>query len=158
LGFAVGRAARDGAIGNLHDLQHGNVSGAASEAVAAARALGGDEQLGGARVLRERLGQMGFSVVAPRRGVPLGTQFSSDYAGHIDVGPNGERLLIALSTMGQIVEIDTASGAPLWRYRKIFSAAGYPGAASDERRAVSVEAFGASYVDKQTFAPVFGYQ
>jgi hypothetical protein len=119
---------------------------------------GGDKQLGGARVLRERLGQNGFSVVAPRRGVPLGTEFSSDYAGHIDVGPNGDRLLVALSTMGQIIEVDLASGKPLWRYRKIFPAAGYPGAASDEQRAVSVEAFGASYVDKQAFAPVFGYQ
>ena len=53
---------------------------------------------------------------------------------------------------------DKASGKPLWRYRKIFPAAGYPGAASDEQRAVSVEAFGASYVDKQAFAPVFGNQ
>ena len=60
--------------------------------------------------------------------------------------------------MGQIIEVDLASGKPLWRYRKIFSAAGYPGAARDEQRAVSVEAFGASYVDKQAFAPVFGYQ
>jgi hypothetical protein len=119
---------------------------------------GGDKQFGGARVLRERLGQNGFSVVAPRRGVPLGTAFSSDYAGHIDVGPHGDRLLVALATMGQILEVDLASGKPLWRYRKIFPAAGYPGAASDEQRAVSVEAFGASYVDKQAFAPVFGYQ
>jgi hypothetical protein len=119
---------------------------------------GGDERLGGARVLRERLGELDYSVVVPRREVPLGTQFSSEYAGHIDVGPNGDRLLIALATMGQIVEVDLASGKPLWRYRKIFSAAGYPGAASDEERAVSVEAFDASYVDKQAFAPVFGYQ
>ena len=119
---------------------------------------GGDEQFGGARVLRERVGQVGFSVVAPRRGVPLGTRFTSDYAGHIEVGPNGNRLLVALATTGEILEIDVATGKPLWRYRKIFAAAGYPGAASDERRAVSVEAFGASYVDKQTFAPVFGHQ
>ena len=119
---------------------------------------GGDAQLGGARILRERVGQTGFSVVAPRPGVPLGSQFSSDYAGHIEVGPNGDRLLVALSTMGEILEIDLATGKPLWRYRKIFAAAGYPGAASDEHRAVTVEAFGASYVDKQTFAPVFGYR
>ena len=119
---------------------------------------GGDEQLGGARILRERVGQMGFSVVAPRPDVPFGSRFTSDYAGHIEVGSNGDRLLVALSTMGEIVEVDLASGKPLWRYRKIFAATGYPGAASDERRAVSVEAFDASYVDKQTFAPVFGYR
>jgi hypothetical protein len=119
---------------------------------------GGDEQLGGARILRERVGQLGYSVVAPRRGVPLGTSFTSDYAGHIEVGPDGERLLVALATTGQIIEIDVASGKPLWRYRKTFKAAGYPGAAGDESRAVSVEAFGASYVDKQTFASVFGNQ
>jgi hypothetical protein len=119
---------------------------------------GGDEQLGGARVLRERVGQSGFSVVAPRRGVPLGSPFTSDYAGHIDVAPKGDRLLVALATMGEVVEIDLATGEPLWRYRKIFSAAGYPGAASDERRAVSVEAFGASYVDKHTFTPVFDHE
>jgi hypothetical protein len=119
---------------------------------------GGDAQFGGSRILRERLGESGFSVVAPRRGVPLGIPFDSEYAGHIDVGPNGDRLLVALATTGQIIEIDLASGKPLWRYRKIFAAAGYPGAASDEQRAVSVEAFGASYVDKEAFAPVFGYQ
>jgi hypothetical protein len=119
---------------------------------------GGDAQSGGARILRERVGQTGFSVVAPRRGVPLGIPFTSEYAGHIDVDPNGDRLLVALTTTGQILEIDLASGRPLWRYRKIFSATGYPGAASDEQRTVSVEAFGASYVDKQAFAPVFGYQ
>jgi hypothetical protein len=119
---------------------------------------GGDAQFGGARVLRERVGENGFSVVAPRRDVPLGTQFTSDYAGHIEVGPDGNRLLIALATTGEILEIDVSTGEPLWRYRKIFAAAGYPGAASGESRAVSVEAFGASYVDKQTFAPVFGHQ
>jgi hypothetical protein len=119
---------------------------------------GGDEQFGSSRILRERIGQLGFSVVAPRVGVPLGTPFSSDYAGHIEVGPNGDRLLVALATTGEILEIDVASGEPLWRYHKIFSAAGYPGAAGSERRAVSVEAFGASYVDKRTFAPVFGNQ
>jgi hypothetical protein len=118
---------------------------------------GGDAQFGGARVLRERVGQSGFSVVAPRPGVPLGIPFSSEYAGHIEVGPDGDRLLVALATSGEILEIDLATGKPLWHYRKLFSAAGYPGAASDEHRAVSVEAFGASYVDKQTFAPVFGY-
>jgi hypothetical protein len=59
--------------------------------------------------------------------------------------------------MGEILEIDVASGAPLWRYRKVFAAEGYPGAAPGERRSVRVEAFGASYVDKATFATVFGH-
>lgn len=119
---------------------------------------GGDRQFGGARIVREQIGQQAFSIVAPRAGVPLGTAFTSDYAGHITVGPNGDRLLVALTTMGEILEIDLATGKPLWRYRKIFSANGYPGAARDERRAVRVEAFGASYVDKRMFAPVFGYR
>jgi Arylsulfotransferase (ASST) len=116
---------------------------------------GGDERFGGSRIFRERIGQNGLAVVAPRRGVPLGGRFSSDYAGYIEVGPRGDRLLVSLTTMGEILEIDLATGEPLWRYRKVFAPAGYPGAARDERRAVSVEALGASYVDKQTFAPVF---
>jgi hypothetical protein len=59
--------------------------------------------------------------------------------------------------MGEILEIDVASGKPLWRYRKVFAATGYPGAAPGEHRSVQVEAFGASYVDKAIFAKVFGY-
>jgi hypothetical protein len=118
---------------------------------------GGDPQFGGARIVRQRIDGPGFSVVAPREGVSLGAKFTSDYAGNITVGPNGDRLLIALTSMGEILEIDVASGRPLWRYRKVFAAAGYPGAAPDEHRAVQVEAFGASYVDKRIFAKVFGY-
>jgi hypothetical protein len=118
---------------------------------------GGDPQFGGARIVRQRIGERAFSVVAPRAGVSLGSEFTSDYAGNIAVGPNGDRLLVALTSMGEILEIDLASGAPLWRYRKVFAADGYPGAASGEHRSVRVEAFGASYVDKAIFASVFGY-
>jgi hypothetical protein len=118
---------------------------------------GGDPRFGGARIVRETLDQRDFSVVAPREDVPLGDAFTSNYAGNIAVGPNGERLLVALTSMGEILEIDVASGKPLWRYRKVFTAKGYPGAEPDEQRSVRVEAFGASYVDKATFAGVFGY-
>jgi hypothetical protein len=122
---------------------------------------GGDAKAGGARIVRQRIddetGERGFSVVAPREGVSLGGDFTSDYAGKIAVGPNGDRLLIALTQMGEIVEIDLESGEALWRYQKVFAAKGYPGAAADERRSVKVEAFDASYVDKAAFASVFGY-
>jgi len=118
---------------------------------------GGDQQFGGARIVRERIGEPGFSVVAPRAGVPLGNKFTSNYAGNIAVGPNGDRLLVALTDMGEILEIDVASGKPLWRYRKLFAAEGYPGAAPGEHQSVQVQAFGASYVDKAIFAEVFGY-
>jgi hypothetical protein len=129
---------------------------------------GGDAQFGGARIVRLKInddldggiddetGQRGFSVVAPRAGVSLGGDFTSERASKIAVGPKGDRLLIALTQMGEIVEIDLDSGAPLWRYDKIFTAEGYPGAAPDDRRSVRVEAFGASYVDKSAFAAVFG--
>ncbi len=118
---------------------------------------GGDPQFGGARVVRQKIGERGLEVVAPRAGVSLGNEFTSNYAGNIAVGPNGDRLLVALTSMSEIVEVDVASGKPLWRYRKVFAAKGYPGAASDERRSVRVEAFGASYVDKASFSTVFGY-
>jgi hypothetical protein len=113
---------------------------------------GGDRRFGGAQILREQIGKQESAVIAPRAAVPLGTEFSSEYAGNIAVGPNGDRLLVALTTLGEILEIDLASGTPLWRYRKTFAADGYPGAARDERRSVQVEAFGASYVDKNQFA------
>jgi len=118
---------------------------------------GGNQQFGGSRIVRQRIGEPGFSVVAPRAGVPVGNKFTSNYAGNIAVGPNGDRLLVAVTDMGEILEIDLASGKPLWRYRKVFAAAGYPGAASGEHRSVQVTAFGASYVDKAIFAKVFGY-
>jgi arylsulfotransferase ASST len=118
---------------------------------------GGDPRFGGARIVRQTLDEGDFSVVAPREGVPVGDQFTSNYAGNIAVAPDGERLLVALTSLGEIVEIDVASGKPLWRYRKLFAAQGYPGAEPDERRSVQTEAFGAYYVDKALFGPVFGH-
>lgn len=117
---------------------------------------GGDERLGGSRIVRERVGELDLSVVAPRAGVSLGGDFSSDYAGNINVSADGRRLLVAVTTMSEILEIDLATGAPLWRYDKVFPARSYPGAGRGDDRSVRVEAFGASYVDKAVFAPVFG--
>ena len=75
--------------------------------------LGGERSRGGSRVARLDLVKGTAETVFPR-----GEEFSvrSETAGHISVADDGARALVSSTHDGRIVEIDVASGKPLWTY------------------------------------------
>ena len=77
---------------------------------------GGDRALGGSRVVRLDLVKGTAETLFPRPGEKQFVPFYSDTAGHIDVSADGKRALVAVTHQGRIVELDVASGRPLWGY------------------------------------------
>ena len=77
--------------------------------------LGGERSLGGSRVVRIDLVRGTAQTVFPKGGEPL-LPVRSKTAGDIDVSPDGRRALVSITHQGRIVEIDVASGKPLWSY------------------------------------------
>lgn len=77
--------------------------------------LGGDRALGGSRVVRMDLVRGTAQTVFPKGGEAM-LPVTSSTAGDIDVSPDGRRALVSITHQGRIVEIDVASGKPLWTY------------------------------------------
>jgi hypothetical protein len=78
--------------------------------------MGGDRELGGSRVARLDLVKGTAQTVFPREEDKAFLPFFSPTAGHIDVSADGKRALVAVTHQGRVVELDVASGAPLWVY------------------------------------------
>jgi hypothetical protein len=78
--------------------------------------LGGDRSLGGSRVVRMNLVTGSAETVFPRDDAKALLPVQSKSAGHIDVSGDGKRALVSVTHQGRIVEIDVASGRPLWAY------------------------------------------
>jgi hypothetical protein len=78
--------------------------------------LGGDRSLGGTRVVRLDLVKNTSETVFPRENAKALLPVHSKSAGHIDVSGDGKRALVSVTHQGRIVEIDVASGQPLWTY------------------------------------------
>ena len=77
---------------------------------------GGERELGGSRVVRLDLVKGTAQTVFPRPGERQFVPFWSDTAGHIDVSDDGKRALVAVTHQGRVLELDVASGKPLWSY------------------------------------------
>jgi hypothetical protein len=114
--------------------------------------LGGDRALGGSRVVRLDLVRRTAQTVFPKGGEPM-LPVRSKTAGDIDVSPDGRRALVSITHQGRIVEIDVASGKPLWTYdnthdiRPFLEASGQDASRTRARFAT----YGASYVSKPEF-------
>jgi hypothetical protein len=78
--------------------------------------LGGDAALGGSRVVRLDLVKGSAATVFPRGGEEGLLPVRSETAGHINVSEDGTRALVSVTHQGRIIEIDVASGTPLWVY------------------------------------------
>ena len=112
--------------------------------------LGGERSRGGSRVVRLDLVKGTAETVFPR-----GDESSvrSETAGHISVTEDGERALVSITHQGRIVEIDVASGKPLWTYDNthdigaFLKASGIDAAVPRARFAV----YGAYYVRNPVF-------
>jgi hypothetical protein len=76
--------------------------------------LGGERSRGGSRVVRLDLVTGTARTVFPRGEGAL--PMRSETAGHINVAEDGERALVSITHQGRIVEIDVATGEPLWAY------------------------------------------
>jgi hypothetical protein len=77
--------------------------------------LGGERSRGGSRVVRLDLVTGTSQTVFPRGESEL-LPVRSSTAGHLNVAENGERALVSITHQGRIVEIDVATGTPLWVY------------------------------------------
>jgi hypothetical protein len=78
--------------------------------------MGGDRELGGSRVVRLDLVKGTARTVFPRERDKALLPFFSPTAGHIDVSADGKRALVAVTHQGRVIELDIASGDPLWVY------------------------------------------
>jgi hypothetical protein len=114
--------------------------------------LGGSQLLGGSRITRHQIGQDRVETLFPKQPLPQNRQFFTEYAGHIDVHPQGHRALVSVTEAGKLWEIDLSTGKLLWEYEKLFNAEHYPGRKESTQTWVRVENFGGYYVDKTVFA------
>jgi hypothetical protein len=78
--------------------------------------LGGDRAMGGTRIVRMNLSTGSAETVFPRENAKALLPVQSKSAGHINVSGDGKRALVSVTHQGRIVEIDVASGQPLWTY------------------------------------------
>jgi hypothetical protein len=112
--------------------------------------LGGDRKLGGTRIVRINLVNGTSETVFPKGDEKDLLPVFTDTAGQIDVSPDGRRALLSVTHQGRVIEIDVASGKPLWRYDNTHDIAKF--LASADIRANTTRArfatYGAYYVDK----------
>lgn len=115
--------------------------------------LGGERRLGGSRVVRLDLVKGTAETVFPKGGETALLPMYSQSAGDIDVSPDGRRALVSITHQGRIVEIDVASGAPLWVYENTHDIASFleaSGIDSQNTRA-RFATYGAYYVANVDF-------
>jgi Arylsulfotransferase (ASST) len=113
---------------------------------------GGDRALGGSRVA-QILPEGSASTVFPVHREPGFTPFYSQYQGRIDTTDDGKRALVSSSAQGRIVEVDLATGKPLWAYEDVVDLAPFMQARGLKRAETfaRVESYGAYYVRSLTF-------
>ena len=115
--------------------------------------LGGDSELGGSRVVRLDMAKGTAETVFPREAHEGLVPFFSQTAGHLDISADGRRALVSSTHQGRIVEIDVASGKPLWTYENTHDIARFVkanGLRTDQTRA-RFATYGAYYVNNPKF-------
>ena len=86
---------------------------------------GGNRAQGGTRILRMNFVTGAVETVFPRAGETRELPFFTMNAGHIEISPDAKRAMITGKEPGRSIEIDIASGRPLWSYRSGFDIAEY---------------------------------
>lgn len=118
--------------------------------------LGGDRRLGGSRVVHIDLVKGTARTLFPQEDVESGSgllPFFSQVAGQIDVSADGKRALVAVTHQGRLLEIDVASGRPLWVYDNTHDIAPFLKANGlpDKRTRARFAAYGGYYVHDARF-------
>jgi DNA-binding beta-propeller fold protein YncE len=115
---------------------------------------GGDRTKGGSRVVILDLVADTVKTVFPRTDTdPALLPFYADQRGHVDLSSDGRRALVATGDDSRILELDLASGAPLWSMEKTLSIRRFldeHGVGAPHENAHFV-AYGAYYVENPDF-------
>jgi len=115
--------------------------------------LGGDRKLGGTRIVRINLVNGASETIFPKGNEKDLLPVFTEVAGQIDVSPDGKRALVSVTHQGRVIEIDVASGTPLWVYDNTHDIAKFLEAAdirADHTRA-RFATYGAYYVSNIEF-------
>jgi Arylsulfotransferase (ASST) len=78
--------------------------------------LGGNQELGGTRLVKIDLERGIPSTVFPQRSEDLPDSMRTINSGYLDVSSDGKRVLVAVTHAGTIWEVDIASGRVLWEF------------------------------------------
>ena len=78
--------------------------------------LGGDQQLGGTRLVKIDLDRGLPTVLFPQPGVETPDLCRTQNCGHLDVNQDGKRVLMAVTRSGALWEINLTTGKVLWEY------------------------------------------
>jgi len=115
--------------------------------------VGGDRKLGGTRVVRINLVNGASETIFPKGDEKDVLPVFTEVAGQIDVSPDGKRALVSVTHQGRVIEIDVASGKPLWVYDNTHDIAKFlqmAGLGAEKTRA-RFATYGAYYVSNTDF-------
>lgn len=97
---------------------------------------GGDRALGGSRIVRLDLSNDTAETVYPRRKDAL-APFTSSNGGHISISPDGKRLITSSKDQSRAIEIDIATGKPLWTMTEVLDLGPFMAADRKETKPVA---------------------
>jgi hypothetical protein len=115
--------------------------------------LGGERALGGTRIVRINLVNGASETVFPKGAEKDLLPVYTETAGQINVSADGKRALLSLTHQGRVIEIDVASGAPLWVYENTHDIAKFLQAADigTQKTRARFATYGAYYVGSVDF-------
>lgn len=115
--------------------------------------LGGDRATGGSRIARIDLLTGKTTTVFPQPGETQLVPFFSSDGSHLSISPDGRRTMVSLKDQGLDIEIDIASGRPIWKMEKTLDISRYLEFANVQSRQTRArfKAYGTYYVTDQQF-------
>lgn len=110
--------------------------------------LGGLKKNGGSRIVRINMNDGSSKTIVPSSQNKELLPFFTFDAGHVTVSPDGNRLMISLKDQSRAVEVDIASGKPLWINDRVVDIGPFIG--SDRKPVAAYPmAFGTYYVSDE---------
>jgi hypothetical protein len=109
---------------------------------------GGDPATGGSRILRLDMVTGAVETVFPRRADDPALPFVSVDGGHVEVSPDGTRIMISSKDQARSLEVEVATGEVLWTMDKCFDIGPWlalAGAEAEAERACFND-YGAAYL------------
>jgi Arylsulfotransferase (ASST) len=115
--------------------------------------LGGNQETGGARIVRLTYGQDDVETVFPGPNAAEDLDFRTATRGHIDPSPDGTRALVSLSKRGRVLEIDLQHKRVLWEFVNSHDISSYAhrSGTTEEKVVGRLATHGAYYVGRPAF-------